>query len=276
MTKTVTATFVDSDLPALFAGAVLSVHGRAINILLESKDLATVVRAALGPGPNRIGIAFRQPQGSFPAWGVTPGMPVERKGNEVRLGDTVTLDLTTSMHSSSLVATGRIVPAAFEQNREALAPLLVRPQRIDAAGREFLRRSQALGELLGKGHADAIADTVRSLIGLGPGLTPSGDDFLVGLLCGWRAAGIVGSTPDCVRITILDSLDRTGLISRHYLTHACNHRFAAVLVAVASSLVSGTTEATLNSARWCLQFGATSGLDSLSGIYAAVADMSAS
>lgn len=270
MKSTFAATFVDSDLPAQFAGKVLSVHGRAINILLDNGELATVVRAALGPGPNRIGIAFREPAGSFPAWGLTAGDPVARTDNAVDLGENIFLDLTTSMHSSSLVAAGSFEPTHFSNNRKMVVPLLAATPDGGPSGDEFLRRSAAFADILQGGDSHALAAAVRSLMGLGPGLTPSGDDFLVGLLCGWRVAGFDGPVVGAVREATLASLDATGLTSGHYLKHACRGRFAAVLVAVAAGLARGNPATTLNAARWCLQFGATSGYDSLRGILCAL------
>ncbi len=70
-------------------------------------------------------------------------------------------------------------------------------------------------------------DTCLTLLGMGEGLTPSGDDFICGLL----AATYFSEEKNVydLRIeliaTLLDKLNSTTDISKAYLLHACNGRF---------------------------------------------------
>jgi len=109
------------------------------------------------------------------------------------------------------------------------------------------------------------------LIGLGTGLTPSGDDFLVGYLAGlW--------------CTILDSVDRkqyvsklgqavsniswqTNDISRTYLYHAAQGQVSSRLEALARAISRGeSTEQLLPVAVSAMQSGHTSGMDTVTGL----------
>src|SRR2546422_10610602 len=73
-------------------------------------------------------------------------------------------------------------------------------------------------------QVDGAITAIRPLIGLGPGLTPSGDDFIVGYLAGlWSTAG-----SDSSRLRFMSSLGAwlsqaaagTNAISRTYIKSA--------------------------------------------------------
>jgi hypothetical protein len=79
------------------------------------------------------------------------------------------------------------IKARQQAPAEGLLRLILDPARA-AVGAPFLRRAAGAIDrieqgLLGDGtDQTALDDGVRVLIGLGPGLTPSGDDFLVGIM----------------------------------------------------------------------------------------------
>jgi len=78
---------------------------------------------------------------------------------------------------------------------EGLAPFLCASLSADTAVSRAAR--QSIAALAGwlrteggrQGASVAPREAVRRLLGLGPGLTPSGDDFLAGLVVGLRATG---------------------------------------------------------------------------------------
>jgi hypothetical protein len=117
----------------------------------------------------------------------------------------------------------------------------------------------------------AATGQVAGLIGLGPGLTPSGDDFLVGYLAGlWCAAGI--SQP---RVEFLSALGkavvrlsrRTNDISRTYLYHAAHGQVSSHLASLARAICRAARSNLLQAAaEAALQVGHESGAQSVRGL----------
>lgn len=119
-------------------------------------------------------------------------------------------------------------------------------------------------------HLAAI-ENAAELIGLGPGLTPAGDDFLVGYLAGlWSTAGRI---PE--RIQFVTNLGRavarlsrcTNEISGTYLTHAAHARVSSRLLDLARVIKQGQGSADLHQVTLLsLQVGHTSGLEATTGL----------
>lgn len=74
---------------------------------------------------------------------------------------------------------------------------------------------------------EAADQAVFRLVGLGPGLTPSGDDLLCGLLGALAAAG--DTRFENVRRCVMQHLDRTTSASQDYLTQACTPWWTGLL-----------------------------------------------
>ncbi len=117
---------------------------------------------------------------------------------------------------------------------------------------------------------DAIT-AFRPLIGLGPGLTPSGDDFIVGYLAGlWSTAG-----SDSSRLRFLSllgaSLSRaaagTNAISRTYIKSAGNGNVSEPIATLAQRVGQAKSmDSVREAARTALQVGNTSGTDGVLGL----------
>jgi len=111
----------------------------------------------------------------------------------------------------------------------------------------------------------AVGPTVE-LIGLGVGLTPSGDDYLVGLLAGFAALG------DPVGIELGDAVAehasvRTTAIGASALAHASRGAFAERLHDVLVALAGGRFADLATSIDRSTAYGATSGSDTLVGLF---------
>jgi hypothetical protein len=118
----------------------------------------------------------------------------------------------------------------------------------------------ALAAATARADGDGCLAAARRLLGLGPGLTPAGDDGLVGWLAGlWTAGGRARALLETTRPGLLAAArDRTGGLSRAFL--------AAAAAGVASEPVCAfvaTPDAAHRSA--LLALGATSGGDLLAG-----------
>ena len=144
---------------------------------------------------------------------------------------------------------------------------------LEAAGHPFARavaaRIDALRSALLGGDAQGAEAAALTLIGLGIGLTPSGDDFLVGLLAGLEATD--NGMRDALAVAIARAAPgRTTSFGAALLDHACRREFSQrlhdVLIAVA-----GPDRVELRQAiDRATAYGATSGADTLAGLYLAL------
>jgi hypothetical protein len=123
----------------------------------------------------------------------------------------------------------------------------------------------ATDALAGRGTSGAVA----ALVGAGPGLTPSGDDALCGVMLGLRLAGrqeAVGRVWDDVR----PRLGATTTLSASLLREAVDGYALPDLVRLGEALVAGDRPAVTDATRGLAAVGHTSGLDLLAGFWGAL------
>ena len=115
------------------------------------------------------------------------------------------------------------------------------------------------------GDRDATGRAVLGLLGLGPGLTPSGDDVVAGALVTVRALGVASAAADRAARTIAACAhQRTPLISAGLLRHAAQGRCVPPLATMITALGgTGPLDAPLAS---LLAVGHHSGSDLARGV----------
>ncbi len=152
----------------------------------------------------------------------------------------------------------------------ALARLL--PERVGAPGAFDGEIDSALERFRQGGESAALA----AVLGVGEGLTPSGDDVLTGVLAGLDAAHRIGPEPGIQRdrlVAVLSSCPaRTTRLSAQLLAAAATGRYPEpvldVLEAIAPrEILRGQLEHTV---RDLVSVGHTTGSDVLRGIVAAL------
>lgn len=132
-------------------------------------------------------------------------------------------------------------------------------QEPDITAAALARITEAKRSLAAANWEDA-ARSLCGLIGLGPGLTPSGDDFLCGVLAGAGLTGLKGHPfVQCLSGQIFDGLSRTNDISRAFLRCALEGQYAEVI----QLFYTQPVRVILSEIR---RIGHTSGVDTLCGI----------
>ena len=116
-------------------------------------------------------------------------------------------------------------------------------------------------------RCEAPAALAASLVGMGYGLTPSGDDFLVGLLyvlciCGYMEH----DTAKEIRSAVRDHLHKTSDLSGQFLKHACAGEFGETFHALLHAVCRG--EDGIPEIRRIAGTGHSSGVDALNGMAA--------
>lgn len=113
---------------------------------------------------------------------------------------------------------------------------------------------------------------IEKLIGLGFGLTPAGDDFILGMLAAstllkdYYAAGSLDFLHESLQKTVPNLLDKTNFISAGYLKYAIEGCFSETLISLTAQLVSEKLTSDNKNLTKLLQYGASSGLDILGGL----------
>lgn len=116
----------------------------------------------------------------------------------------------------------------------------------------------------------ASAGAAQKMIGLGPGVTPSGDDILLGYLAGlWSVAG-----DDDQRFRFISNFGKallslakeTNEISRTYLYHAIHGQFSSSLIKLVNAFMEGSEERLRVAAKNAMRVGHSSGMDSVTGL----------
>jgi len=161
--------------------------------------------------------------------------------------------------SSILGGPGSAGPADPDRAEGHLARLEDPSARAGLLAIEALRSAIALGD-----HEAAFSAADR-LVGLGAGLTPSGDDVLVGLTAALRAAGHPLADP-LSRHAARRSPDATTDVARAAHEHAAHGDYAERLHEVLDALAHGDDAAVRLRVERALAWGASSGADALLGM----------
>lgn len=229
------------------SGSILAWFPRACYLNLP-EGIATLVTPDVSPGPIHAVVDSMLPR-------LEPGTPVAVAGGHVQIGGH-RVDLSEARTwRGELPDPRRIVEAAHPTARIAEAAagsssLLVDPYRG--------RASEAL-ELLRKGNLHGAAEL---LVGLGPGLTPAGDDALAGALFAASAAGSRTRS-------LLDGVARvghTGPVPRSFLRWAARGQALLPAHDLLAAAASGDEAKARNRAEKMAEIGETSGADFLLGL----------
>ncbi len=242
---------------------VLGRFHRSLDLLVNDTVLAFVL-PEIRNGPFRVVLTC------FPSQPLPDSMEVRRTHGGIRLGPWLL----------------RTTPPPFLWNpAPSWETLSVHPQELrylrtlaGQAARQAVARSPFAALLLGEAipavtsllqalsHPDpsAVRRAAAQLAGWGPGLTPSGDDFLAGVMLGlWLERG-ADAAAACAQIYAA-AAPRTTRLSCAFLRAArdglADERWHVLLRALTLDDVAGLEHA----ARAVLAFGASSGLDMLAG-----------
>jgi hypothetical protein len=269
---------------ALF-GRVRSVHRAAIYVDLERFDGLMVVaiedvggtpggilvRGSLDLRQTRIqpGMAFRPANGgwSVPSAGVSITFDPSRTTTWSPALPPAATVTTTAGLGERVAAALRI--AARTAPEGGFGPLL---SGRDRPGDPWLLRARTVIDLqleaLRCGDMSGAVAATGDLIGLGVGLTPSGDDYLVGLLGGLEASAHP-AWPALAATIAAEAPHRTTAIGASILAHAARGAYAERLTDVIVAIAGGPSDDLALTIERALAYGATSGADTLVGLFAA-------
>jgi Protein of unknown function (DUF2877) len=249
------------DLRAPRTGRVHSVFTHAVNLELgeemwtvvgrDGHDAALTVRLSGAVVPGDLGLRSHD--------------PVHVRSSHVRAGPAV-IDARTAV---------RWMPQVYDVD---FCRLGERVAELEAAARAVAWEGSwtlagAVAGALASGSRGDLDEAVRRTIGRGPGLTPAGDDVLVGILAVLTAPGVpAGREPAAARVraALAPALSTTTQISRALLGQASHGHVSRPVWELVRTVLSGREPAASARARAdVLATGATSGGDTCAGVVAA-------
>lgn len=138
---------------------------------------------------------------------------------------------------------------------------------------------RALASLLAASAQEGLAgveELLERFIGLGPGLTPSADDFVVGALAAWMfIADPDEALRSAMEAAVRKAAPRTTMVAQLYLRAATCGEFSEQVTRAAWSLLDGCSREPVRPSGasscpakigWLLRHGSTSGTDVFSGM----------
>ena len=265
-------------------GRVGAVFARSFYVSFAGTEVC-VGPPGLGAGP--LNLRCRSIPGDWRAAGLHEGMAVLVGPRELRLPPHFVIAVaeaalwtppppgpwSEASLGAGMAALDALLPARLPE--EGLGVLAL-PGRADGAARSTVAAaargpagalSVFLREAMTSHDCQALppAPDLHALIGLGPGLTPSGDDLLGGALVALHLLG----RPDLAEALwqgIGGALEtHTNAISRAHLVAAARGHGGAALHAVLNDLLTGTTDALAARLAAIDGIGHTSGWDALAG-----------
>lgn len=245
---------------------LLSQFARAVNIMVADHLVALVV-PEIGNGPFHVVVDV------LPVNVLPHHLPLMWESNRLWLGPWCIQFRAEPTFWNPRVAWEQL---SFDSRAQSELRALV---EMAAQSRDVWQDGVILGGIAGKKHvsplpaleiaaksgdADTFVAAAVALAGWGPGLTPSGDDFLAGLMLSlWVQKGEL-ARPLCERIATA-ALPRTTRLSGAFLQASANGLADARWHALLHALAGAPGIMLEQAVREALAFGATSGLDMLAG-----------
>ncbi len=264
-----------------FSGIVHSIFVRACNIALESGALLTLVASEKTNVPNGLRIGAPA-QFAFPDF-VRVGEPAACRGGTVRFTRSpLSIDLRTAarwhidlsglridLRRQDQAAAWMVAWQTLRQYQRgdtipAIIAAMARAEGVFGTVPALLEATETL-------QVEKACAAIGPLIGLGPGLTPSGDDFLVGYLAGlWSTARFNTARLRflaSVGVWLSEAASQTNMISQASIQSVIRGNASEPLARLAQQLDrADTTDRVRAETQAALQIGHSSGTDGVAGL----------
>jgi len=271
-----------------WTGEVIAVHPQSVYATDEDDEIYAIVRQPLGNGPLNLVIPAEPAAPLFD--GLAVGTSLASTGTVLGIGEIITIGLERAvMWDPKAYAALTADPEALDRGlaevcrqlshaapAESLACLLPYLQDEDLPDplervAHFPRSHALIGglaESLAQRDRRRLKVVTSSLAGLGPGLTPAGDDFIAGVLL--ALALVREQTPDqglseIAALLLETSAPRTHEVSAAYLRAACDGQAGERWHPLLAALAAGGTAQIADAVAPVLATGETSGADMLAG-----------
>lgn len=255
---------------------VLHVYSPVVNLSNEHGEILSIVTPEIGNGPFSLVADIRD----FDQL-VDTNPVVKIHSDQIRLGNlTISIDQAElwqpspdwgALKSIDFTASAQVIESILIQEapEDSVAFLIVRANATAKPPDRFQQAARVGVRLLSAGlQADddaKLTSGASKLAGLGIGLTPAGDDFLVGVMLGlWAARDLAAATRIC-RMIVAAALPRTHRLSAAWLTAAGDGEAGETWHRLLAGIQRGDEEQIREAVFRILPTGHTSGADALGG-----------
>lgn len=274
-------------------GRVAGVYETAFYIATDDGRFLCIGGPEAGNGPI-MAIAARLPAGDWRRAGIAEDQPVSLVAARIAIADAVSFDLSHAERWSPRPWPAPVDPGTLARALSALhtliaergAPRHASPVLAAVGGRGPVGRADAVSRAVERratlGIAtladwleyhlggsveldDAGRDAVAGLIGLGPGLTPSGDDLIAGLLMALHATRQRETAAALGAFVRATSPDATSALSRWLLEAAIAGHPSESMHLMLDALLTGDVAALPGALARLERIGHSSGIDMLAG-----------
>lgn len=275
------ATSYDASIDLVdFSGEVSYLFDRACYITHPDGRMTMVVSSDTGELPS--GICADIPVGFKFGDIVMPGARVAVRGGVLRFeGANLSIELRFARPRVSPprgAFAGRSWEATEAAWNEAWAAAMILITSSSHNSDDLFRQFSAVIDEYSKSRESlSFAIHAKQFLGRGPGLTPAGDDYIVGYMAGaWLIGSIEDDDPHQELATwITMSLEQTGDVSKNFLRGATRGVFPERLVSLCTTIVSSADFGAVGDAvRRMAAFGQSSGLCMALGLLCALISLS--
>ncbi len=290
----------NTEEPAYIEG----VFNNSLYIKLSSNNLLRVIKNKEYMSENSILVDKTDPDFSFKSSGITEGMKVTLNNNSLSAGDKILIsdfndlekwtspeqpDFSSVVGLETMMLNLRILRDTIytSPSREGLIPLLENVELMGSIDlflkspeKGFIEKArQGIEQIMWGIYSydlKAIENSSKSIIGLGPGLTPSCDDFLAGLILSLKIGNEIlrGNGHDGEKyfseisdVIYNNALDKTTVFSLNMIREACDGICPTAESDLIYSLLTKEPDAVAGSSKILIKMGETSGADTAIGIF---------
>jgi hypothetical protein len=246
-----------------FTGSVVGIYQDFCNILGNDGRMITIAISPIGKSPFSVLIEW---QDSFTS--ILAKMNVRADQFGIKVGDAIFISLDNAktwepkMHQFPPTFRLKASSAELLINYTQWPRKLFKNSSNNYARDKLICGARNLQHALVNGYS--INKAVKSLAGLGPGLTPAGDDYLLGTMA---SIWLTKNTNFLEEIGCLSSQKTTSL-SAAYLMAAAKGEFAEYWHHLAKAILCQDPKILKKNISEFIQIGASSGRDALAGFSA--------
>jgi len=143
-------------------------------------------------------------------------------------------------------------------------------RQLNQVSRSGLPNIKSLVSAVRSEDLELVRQSAKNLVGLGPGLSPSGDDLLAGFMAGlrWTVNSFNGNVDrvDEINRTIAHVAEGTTMLGKQLLIRAAAGEVNEAVEGLLEAILAGQIEEVRTATEKVLAIGETSGVDSIVGI----------
>lgn len=266
---------------------VHSAYERTINLMIDGQLIALQVK---GSPVSPISVILPLDPTEIRNLDAHEGQKIILEGSNIVIGKTaITFDASTAVYDGYLnkynfnADMKHLIKSIIEKAHRGGFSFLTNPSKVpeDLVLSYVKQKLKTVITLIHDDKTEAAAEAISSLIGVGTGLTPSGDDFITGMLSAFSAfpETFDEDIVEQVRNSVSLHLQNTNEISMAFIKCALDNQFSVPVISLYQWLCSenGLPETRKSQSDEILQsflaIGHSSGIDTLTGIWWALENL---